>query len=177
MVHQDLIMRGSWTTVEIFDSRMEFTNLGPPLIEKIRFLDFPPVSRNEKIAGFLRRVGVCEQKGSGYDKVVFQTELHNLPPPEIMIYDTHTKVTLFAHKPYSKMRKSEKQLACYLHACLKYIKNEDMTNTTLRERFAIDVKNSSVISRLLNDTCTAELIKEAEDSAKGKHRRFLPFWA
>ena len=177
IIHQDLLMRGSWTTVEIFDSRIEFTNPGPPLIEKIRFLDFPPASRNEKIAGFLRRVGVCEEKGSGYDKIVFQTELHNLPPPEIMVYDTHTKVTLFAHKPFSKMRINERQLACYLHACLKFIRNEDMTNATLRERFAIDAKNSSMISRLLNDTCDTGLIKEPENNAKGKHRRFLPYWA
>ena len=125
----------------------------------------------------MRRVGVCEERGSGFDKVVYQTEFYQLPAPEIEIYNNHTKVILYAQQEYAKMNKEDKQRACYLHACLKRVNSNFMTNATLRERFKIDIKNSSMISRLLNDTCNVGLIKLTADSSSDKTRRYLPFWA
>ena len=54
---------------------------------------------------------------------------------------------------------------------------EHMTNATLRERFKIEQKNSSMISRLLNETCAIGLIKISDDSTSDKNRKYLPFWA
>ena len=170
-------MQGTSPLIEIFDNRLEITNPGVPLIDKNRFIDHPPISRNEKLASFMRRIGVCEERGSGYDKVVFQTELYQLPAPEIDIYNDHTKVILYAHKDFSKMSKDDKYRACYLHACLKRVNREYMTNSSLRERFKIDPKNSSMISRLLNDTCAIGLIRISDDSTSDKNRKYVPFWA
>lgn len=177
IIHQNFFLQGTSPMVEIFDDRMEITNPGIPLIEKERFVDHPPVSRNEKLASFMRRIGVCEERGSGYDKVVFQTESYQLPAPEIDIYNNHTKVTLFSYKPYSQMTKDDRQRACYLHACLKRVNREYMTNSSLRERFHIEQKNSAMMTRLLNETCDAGLIKISEDSTSDKNRKYLPYWA
>jgi predicted HTH transcriptional regulator len=177
LMHQDFFLSGTGPMVEIFNSRIEVTNPGAPLIEKDRFVDHPPVSRNEKLARLMRRLGICEERGMGYDRVVLQTEIHQLPAPNIDIYDNFTRVTLYTHRPFAKMSKVDKQRACYLHACLKRVNNDYMTNSSLRERFAIDAKNSSMISRLLNETHDAGLIKLSEDSPSGKHRKFLPYWA
>lgn len=70
IIHQNFFLHGAGPMVEIFESRMEITNPGTPLIEKSRFLDHPPISHNEKLAGFVRRIGICEERGSGFDKVV-----------------------------------------------------------------------------------------------------------
>ncbi|WP_083234969.1 ATP-binding protein [Candidatus Marithrix sp. Canyon 246] len=43
-------------------------NTGKPLVDPQRFLDIPPQSRNEALAAFLRRIEVCEERGSGIDK-------------------------------------------------------------------------------------------------------------
>jgi predicted HTH transcriptional regulator len=177
IIHQNFFIHGTGPLIEIFHDRMEVTNPGTPLIEKERFVDHPPISRNEKLASFMRRIGVCEERGSGYDKVVFQTELYQLPAPEIEIYDNHTKVILYAHKEYSSMSKEDRQRACYLHACLKRVNQTYMTNATLRERFEIDIKNSAMISRLLSDTCAAGLIKVSENSSSDRRRHYLPYWA
>ena len=177
IVHQNFYMQGTGPLVEIFADRMEITNPGVPLIDKARFVDHPPISRNEKLAAFMRRVGVCEERGSGYDKVVFQTELYQLPAPEIEIYNDHTKVILYAHKEFSKMGKEDRQRACYLHACLKRVNREAMTNASLRERFQVEKKNSSMISRLLKETCAEGLIYISPDSTSDKTRKYLPFWA
>ena len=177
MIHQNFFMQGTSPLIEIFVDRLEITNPGAPLIDQARFVDHPPVSRNEKLAAFLRRVGICEERGSGYDKVVFQTEFYQLPAPEIEIYNDHTKVILYAHKEFAKMTKEDRYRACYLHACLKRVNRDVMTNSSLRERFKIDAKNSSMITRLLNETCAAGLIKISPDSTSDKNRKYLPFWA
>jgi ATP-dependent DNA helicase RecG len=74
LIHQDFFLKGTGPIVEIFSDRMEITNPGIPLVATDRFLDSPPKSRNEAVASFMRRIGVCEERGSGVDKVVFQTE-------------------------------------------------------------------------------------------------------
>ena len=177
IIHQNFFLQGTSPMIEIFEDRLEITNPGLPLIDTARFVDHPPISRNEKLASFMRRIGVCEERGSGYDKVVFQTEYYQLPAPEIEIYNDHTKVILYAHKEYAKMTKEDRYRACYLHACIKRVNRDVMTNASLRERFNIDTKNSSMISRLLNETCEIGLIKVSPDSTSDKNRKYLPFWA
>lgn len=177
IIHQNFFIQGTSPMIEIFDDRMEITNPGAPLIDKERFVDYPPTSRNERLASFMRRVGVCEERGSGYDKVVSQTENFQLPAPEIDVYNNHTKVTLLSHRTYAQMTKEDRLRACYLHACLKRVNREHMTNSSLRERFAIPQKNSSMISRLLSEACEINLIKISEDSTSDKNRRYLPYWA
>ena len=177
LIHQNFFMQGTSPLIEIFTDRMEITNPGAPLIDKARFVDHPPVSRNEQLAAFMRRIGVCEERGSGYDKVVFETEYYQLPAPEVEIYNDHTKVILFAHKEYSQMSKEDRYRACYLHACLKRVNREYMTNASLRERFNIDKKNISMVSRLLSETCSLGLIYVSPDSTSDKNRKYLPFWA
>ena len=81
IIHQDFHATGTAPMVEIFSNRMEITNPGLPLVKTDRFLDSPPKSRNEALASFMRRIGVCEERGSGVDKVVFQTEFYQLPAP------------------------------------------------------------------------------------------------
>ena len=177
LIHQNFFMQGTSPMIEIFNDRMEITNPGAPLIDRNRFVDHPPVSRNEQLASFMRRIGVCEERGSGYDKVIYQTEFYQLPAPEIDIYNDHTKVTLFSHRSFAQMSKEDRIRACYLHACLKRVNREYMTNSSLRERFDVEKKNSSMISRLLNDTCAQGLIYLTADSSSDKSRKYLPFWA
>ena len=74
--YQNFCVTGAGPTVEVFSDRMEVTNPGQPLLDADRFLDNPPRSRNEALASFLRRIGVCEERGSGIDKVVMQTEVY-----------------------------------------------------------------------------------------------------
>lgn len=83
--------------IEIFSDRMEITSPGLPLIKTERFLDSPPKSRNETLASFMRRIGICEERGSGIDKVVFQTERFHLPAPAFETTNEHTRAVLFSH--------------------------------------------------------------------------------
>ncbi len=61
MIHQDLQQRGTNPMVEVFQNRIEFSNAGAPLVAIDRIVDSVPVSRNENIAGFMHKCGICEE--------------------------------------------------------------------------------------------------------------------
>jgi ATP-dependent DNA helicase RecG len=82
----------------------------------------------------MRRLNVCEERGSGVDKVIFQVELYQLPAPEWTSSQEHTKVVMFAPRKLSEMDRQDKIRACYQHACLLHVSNQIMTNATLRKR-------------------------------------------
>ena len=69
-IHQDMTIKGSSLLIEIFDDRIEFTNPGSLLVELMRIIDNPPRSRNEKLAALMRRFNICEEAGTGWDKMV-----------------------------------------------------------------------------------------------------------
>lgn len=177
LIHQDFLVRGAGPMVEIFEGRLEITSPGEPLIEPERFVDSPPRSRNEELASMMRRLGICEERGSGIDKVVSQVELHQLPAPLFEVASGSTRAVLFAHKPLAEMDKTEKVRACYLHACLQYVTRSPMTNASLRKRFGITSRNAALASRVLNETVAEGLIVLRDPNVGTKSRSYLPHWA
>lgn len=177
IIHQDFTLTGTGPMIEMFESRMEITNPGIPLVDTERFIDSPPQSRNEALASFMRRINICEERGTGIDKVVFQTEYYQLPAPVFEVFDKHTRSVLFGHKGFSDMSKEERVHACYMHCCLRYVSREITNNASLRERFNIESKNSSMISRIINDALKADVIKPYDPDAGTKAMRYIPRWA
>lgn len=177
LIHQDFFITGTGPMVEIFDDRIEITNPGVPLVDTRRFVDSPPRSRNEALASLMRRIGICEERGSGWDKVVFQTELYQLPAPLAEVTGDHTRVALFAPQPLTKMDIADRVRAVYLHACLRYVNREYLTNTSVRERFGIEPQNIAAASRLIREAIEVGLIVADDPNAGPKFMRYIPIWA
>ncbi|MDP3928918.1 MAG: ATP-binding protein [Bacteroidota bacterium] len=177
IIHQDFEEKGTGPVVEIYADRIEISNPGVPLITPNRFID-ECQSRNEDLAGIMRRFRICEERGSGMDKVVANIEIFQLPAYDAMIQEKHTKVVLYAYQKFADMDKQDRIRACYQHACLKYVMNEKMTNTTLRERFKIADENAAMVSRIIKDTAQAGFIKEEDpDNNSRKFVKYIPVWA
>ena len=178
IIHQDFSENGTAPMVEIFEDRIEITNPGKPLISTMRFVDHNPQSRNEKLAHFMRRLNICEERGSGIDKVIFQCEYYQLPAPKFIAGENYTRVTLYSHKTLRQMDKEDKIRACYLHACIKYVSGEHMTNQSLRNRFGIEEKNYSIVSRIIAEGIKSGMVKDYDPENKSKkHSKYIPFWA
>lgn len=176
IIHQDFTLTGTGPIIELFDNRIEITNPGLPLVDTQRFLDSPPRSRNEALASFLRRITICEERGSGVDKVVIQTELYQLPAPLFETTHEHTRAVLFSHREFKDMDKEEKLRACYMHCVLRYVNREIMNNASLRERFGLEEKYRPQISAIIKQACAAELIKPHDPEASPKSMRYVPIW-
>ena len=175
LIHQDLTMSGTSPIVEIFDNRVEITNPGVPVTDMLRKLfGAPPRSRNESMAKLMRRMGICEELGSGLVKVIEAVEDQRLPPPLFETADGHTRVTLFGPRPFSEWDRGERMQVTYQHACLMRHRGRRMTNATLRNRFGLPDSAISQVSRIIKETVDIGAIKSADP---GGQAGYVPFWA
>lgn len=177
LIHQDFLATGASVMIEMYSDRVEISNPGTPPIRVERFID-EYRSRNERLADLMRRLGICEEKGSGIDKVVSAAEVFQLPAPDFRVGDMRTTAILFAHQDFLSMSKADRIRACYQHCCLLYVSNQRMSNQSLRERFGVPESKAATVSLVIGATKEAELIK-ADDSETNSTRyaRYLPFWA
>lgn len=69
--------------IEIFTDRIEITNPGVPLVDTNRFIDTAPKSRNESLASLMRRLNICEERGSGIDRAIEAIEVFSIACSQI----------------------------------------------------------------------------------------------
>ncbi len=177
LIHQDLAMTGASVMVEIFANRVEISNPGEPVVPVTRFIDGYQ-SRNERVAHLMRRLGICEEKSSGIDKVVGAAEVFQLPAPDFRAGLHRTIVTIFGPRPFDEMDRDDRIRACYQHCALKWVMAERMTNQSLRERFRLPENKSATVSQVIAAATESKLIKPDEKvGGSRKYARYLPFWA
>ena len=171
------VRTGAGPMMEIFEGRIEISNPGEPLVDTQRFVDAPPTSRNEVLASLMRRFRLCEERGSGIDRVLSEIEQRQLPAPLFEATPRATRVVLFDRKSLAEMDGQERLRACYLHACLQFVTGRRTTNGSLRERLGVRDKNASMVSRILGEAVNAGLIVVANPENGLRSRHYVPFWA
>lgn len=172
VIHQDLNITGFETRIELYEDRVEITNPGKALIDIWEFYNCNR-SRNEKLAYFMREIGVCEELGSGVDRIVEISEQENRFTPKYLTNNENVNVKLFKEKSFSQMTDEDKINILYYHCCYKYSCEDYMNNASLRARFLLDDSKTSIdkISRLINKVKKLSLIKQ------GPAKTYIPFWA
>lgn len=177
LIHQDFDIGGASVMVEIYSNRVEISNPGEPVVPVERFIDGYQ-SRNERLAALMRRMGICEEKSSGIDRVVHATEVLQLPAPDFRAGHQRTIVTIAGPKDFDAMDREDRVRACYQHCALKWVMSGKMTNQSLRERFRLPESKSAIVSQVISATIEMGLIKADEKvGASRKYARYLPFWA
>jgi ATP-dependent DNA helicase RecG len=179
LVHQDFGISGTGPMIEIFDNRIVFTNPGVLPASKTldRLIGATPESRNEILASAFRRYRICEERGTGFQKVVTSIELFGLPPVAFEQGENYFRVTLYSPRKFSEMSSTERIEACYQHAVLKYLSSSAMTNTSLRERLKMHEKQRTQVSNLIAEAVAAGRIKRKDPSTGSKFAEYFPYWA
>ena len=178
MIHQDLQQRGTNPMVEVFQNRIEFSNAGAPLVAIERIVDSVPISRNENIAGFMHKCGICEERGSGYDKIIEATGKNELLAPRIENQNNQfTKAILFAKVPFELTTKEDRMRTCYMQACLAYVNFEGISNSDIRKIFGLEEKEKAKASRLLNSAVEGGFIKVMDPDTAPRYKKYIPYWA
>lgn len=177
LIHQDFTIEGMRPMIEVYSNRVEFSNPGEPVVPVDRFIDAYR-SRNERLANIMRRLGICEEKSSGIDKVVQAAEVFQLPAPDFRAGFQRTEVVIYGVSSFEDMDRADRIRACYQHASLKFVMREQMTNQSLRERFHLPESKSAIVSQIISATQEAGLVKTDERSGGSrKFARYVPFWA
>lgn len=177
LVHQDFLVGGISVSLEMYADRVEISNPGIPPINPDRFID-EYRSRNERLADLMRRLGICEEKGSGVDKVINAAEIFQLPPPDFRVGEQRTIAILYAHQDFSEMSKDDRIRACYQHCCLMYVSNQKMSNQTLRDRFGLSETKTATVSIVIAGAREASLIRlDESETASTRYAKYVPYWA
>ena len=177
LIHQDIKIGGSSVMIEIYSDRVEISNPGNPIVPVERFIDGYQ-SRNERLADLMRRMGICEEKSSGIDKVIHAVEAFQLPAPDFRAGHNRTVVVIQGPKEFDAMDRNDRVRACYQHCALKWVMSEPMTNQSLRERFHLPESKSAIASQIIALATEAGLIKLDEKvGTSRKFARYVPFWA
>lgn len=175
LIHQDMTVSGAGPQIELFEDRLEISNPGAPLVLPERMIDLPPRSRNEALASLMRRMRMCEEQGSGLDKVVSACEVFQLPPPLLRAEDNSFQAVLYGPRSFAAMTPEERVRACYFHAVLKFLSGDKMKNASLCARLGIAPKNAAQATAVINKTLEAGMIRVADPD----HPRagYVPSWA
>ncbi|MEZ2347882.1 ATP-binding protein [Terriglobus sp. RCC_193] len=178
LVHQDFSLFGASVMIEIYDDRVEISNPGEPIIPSVRFIDGSR-SRNETFALIARKLRMCEEKGSGIDKVVNSIEAYQLPAPDFTSTFGRTVAIVYGQRSFDRMSRADRLRACYQHATLRYVMHgEKMSNRSLRERFGLPEDKAAVVSQLIAAALQEGLVKADETTGDSKRfARYVPFWA
>ena len=75
------------------------------------------------------------------------------------------------------MDRAERVRACFLHAALRFVERDPMTNTSLRKRFGIEKKNSATASRIIKEAQEDGVIRPYDPDQSKKMSKYVPFWA
>ena len=179
LIHQDFHINGTGPMVDVYSDRIAITNPGTLLPGKRpdRLIGATPESRNEKLAFSFRRFRICEERGTGFQKVVQAIELFGMPPLRITPEANTFSVTLSAPRKFADMATPERIEACYQHAVLQYLSSQTLTNTTLRERFKLHDKQRNAITNLIGEAVTAGRIRRKDTSSGNKFAEYIPYWA
>ena len=177
IIHQDLSVSGAGPVLEIFDTRVEGSNPGKLLVPRDRIIDSPPKARNEALAAFLRRIHICEERGSGFDRIEEAMASAGLPSPLVETGEGFTRIRLFWYPSFSAWNEEERIRTLYMATCLKYIESEPVTNNTIRTRYGLSSSNSAIVSRYLKAAMDRNLVRILDNSVGTKARQYIPYWA
>ena len=125
----------------------------------------------------MRRFGVCEEIGSGIDKVVDAAETYQLPAPHFRAAHMRTEMIIYGQKDFDEMDRSDRVRACYQHCALRFVMKERMTNQTLRTRFHLSPVEVNAVSIIIGGTVEAGLIRPDGNTGSRKYAKYVPYWA
>lgn len=164
--------------INITNSFIEFVNPGTLKISPDHIIDAEPIAENEKLSSFLRRAGIGDARGTGFDKMENALEEARMLSPSVHELSSSVSVYVYAQKPFSKWNLEEKLSAAYYHACLFYYSaGKAMTNESLRIRYGLSSKDKSTVSRIIRVAVERGLLKPQNEASSDKSRSYIPYWA
>lgn len=176
LIHQDFTVSGVGPMIEIYEDRLEVINPGNSLIAIDRIID-ERRSRNEKLASAMRALGLCEERGGGIDKAILAMENRSLPAPEFFASENSMRVVLPGPRTFSELSKADKVWACFCHCVVRWLKNDHMSNTSLRARFSLTDDEYQAVSVVIANAREAGKIVPADENQGKRNAKYVPYWA
>lgn len=62
-------------------------------------------------------------------------------------------------------------------ACIKFVLNEHLTNSSFRERLGVPTSSAGSVSRVIAEAVERKLIKPIDANAGNRYMKYMPYWA
>lgn len=178
LIHQDCEEPGMRPLIEIYKDHIDISNPGNCLVAPERILGAIPKARNEVVVDVMKRLYICETRGSGIPRTVGGIEEWQLPAPTFINQENGFKASLYAYKAFDKLSTEEKLRACEQHVAFMHTQNSFANNETLRKRFGLGEKKANTISKLVKLAKDKKLIKDFDPKNNSKkYIKYIPIWA
>lgn len=178
LIHQDCEEDGMRPTIEIYKNHIDISNPGNCLVNPDRILGAIPKARNEMLVDVMKRLYICEARGSGIPRTVQGVEEWQLPAPLFLNQENGFKVSLYTYKTFESLDNEEKLRACVQHVTFMYTQQQLANNETLRKRFGLGEKKTNTISKLVKLAKDQNLIKDFDPKNNSKkYIKYIPYWA
>jgi ATP-dependent DNA helicase RecG len=177
MIHQDISAAGESLMIWVSPKSLSFSNPGTLDVPVDRIIDIAPKAKNEKLALFLRRLGIGDSQGSGFDKIEAALEERHMPSAMIYAVSDSVRLEIEAKTSFLSYEEEERVRSVYYCACLAHENRVRMDNDFLRNRFGLSEKERPVVSRLLAHCVELGRIKLADPQAGVRNRSYIPYWA
>lgn len=175
MIHGDLSAMGSGPLIEAFSNRIEFSNPGSLRFDPDRILDVSPDARNHDLADFMHCIGIGDERGSGYDKMLLEAERLGAPSPLVETNSAGVRVVLLPPTSYEEESVLDICRDIYFHCCLRYLNRTPMTNASVRARYGLGNEKTVEISKLIKSLVNQHRIKPIPNSSR-KKMEYIPIW-
>jgi ATP-dependent DNA helicase RecG len=177
MSHQDFDARPGQIRVELYDNRLEVTNPGTPLMDVRQFVRMSN-PRNADLAAKMREMNMCENRGSGIQRLMSENEIHRRADPEFQVVDELTKARITGKQNFTSLTLDERVWAVFMHASFKYESGSHMTNATFRERYALTKAKTALVTTAISSAIEEGLIKLFDENSQSRrYAKYVPFWA
>ena len=110
------------------------------------------------------------------DKAILDIEQRYLPTPGIFMSKDSMRVVIFGPKRFNELSKYDKRWSCLCHCVVRWLSEDYMSNTTLRERFALGPENYQLVSAVIADARKAGEIIPADPNQGKRNARYVPAW-
>lgn len=126
----------------------------------------------------MRKCGICEERGSGYDKIVTATSSSGLLAPRVgQQQGRFTRATIFSKVLLDLTSKEDRVRTYYMEVCLASVTAEALANADVRELFGLPADAKVKASHVIRDALERGLIKPVDPDTAPRCMRYVPLWA
>src|SRR5262249_15648911 len=149
MSHQDFDAQPGQIRVELYENRLEVTNPGRPVMDVKEFVRMSN-PRNVDLSAKMREMNMCENRGSGIQRLLSEKEKHRRADPEFQVVRSLTKARITGKQNFTSLTLEERLWAVFMHTSFRYESGGYMTNATFRERYGLGKAKTALVTNAIN---------------------------
>jgi ATP-dependent DNA helicase RecG len=177
MSHQDFDAQPGQIRVELYENRLEVTNPGRPVMDVKEFVRMSN-PRNVDLSAKMREMNMCENRGSGIQRLLSENEIHRRADPEFQVVSSLTKARITGKQNFTSLTLEERLWAVFMHTSFRYESGGYMTNATFRERYGLGKAKTALVTNAINTAIEAKMIRQYDETSQSRrYAKYVPFWA